>query len=171
MKAGWAVTAQPRHGLRYEAGRLRVRPVLLVGPPCVSVVAAFAVWLALTVQSNPIAPAALTLPQAPETPVATTTLPAPTQWPLPTPENPLPTQWPLPTDILPPWLPIPTDEFNPIPVPQPQPPSAPRRPTPNNVPPDAPLPSNATPLPTPTAPLPTPPPAHFCDPRVDLCVH
>ena len=171
MKTRWAVTVRPRHGLHNEAGRLRVRPVLLVAPPCVAVVASLAAWIALTVQSNPIAPAALALSQAPEAPVVSTTLPAPTQWPLPTPVNPLPTNWPLPTDIPPPLLPIPTDEFNPIPAPQPQSPAAPRGPAPNNIPPDAPLPSNATSLPTPTATLPTEPPAGFCDPRVDLCVH
>jgi hypothetical protein len=170
VKARWAVTAQPRHGLHYEAGRLRVRPILLVAPPFVAVVAALAVWMAFAVQSNPIAPAALALPQAPAAPVPTTTLPAPTQWP-------------LPIDLPPPWLPIPTDEFNPMPAPPPQAPGAPQGPAPKIIPPDAPLPSKTTPLPTPTAPqpttpLPTPtapqptaPPADYCDPRVDLCVH
>jgi hypothetical protein len=97
VKASWVVTAQPRHGLHHRAGGARVRPVLLVAGPSAAAVAALAAWMALAVQSNPIVPAALALPQAPHMPVATTTLPAPTQWPLPTSINPLPTQWPLPT--------------------------------------------------------------------------
>src|SRR5262249_50690958 len=124
VKARWAVTAQPKNGLHYEPGRLRIRPILLVAPPCAAVVAAL---MAFAGQSNPIAPAALALPQAPAAPVPTTTLPAPTQSP-------------LPTDVLPPWLPIPTDVFNPFPAPPPQAPGAPQGPAPEIIPMPAPPP-------------------------------
>jgi hypothetical protein len=158
VKTRWAVTAKPKHGLRHSAGGRRVRPVLWVAGASAAVAAALAVWIGLAAQSNPIALAGLTFAHAPEMPVASTTLPAPTQWP-------------LPTDIRLPWLPVPSDVFDPMPAPEPQPPAAPRGPAPNVIPPNAPVPTNAGPLPTPTAPQPTPPPADYCDPRVDLCVH